>query len=302
MTIAAEGEGHDRQEHQHAQQRGELRRHAAPLEPFEHRHQRDGDDQRGGHRQEEFGAGAKRERQRDDQADAGHQVSEASSRTRLTATCSTACSSSAAAVAASFSLRRASMGRSLSGLPAFIQLFCGTGVATSGTTQEPRMPSLSDFPIARRWPAAHPDRLQLYSVPTPNGVKVSIMLEEIGLPYEPHRIAFGDDGTSSEPFLSLNPNGKIPAILDPDGPGGEPLGAVGIGRDPALPRRQDRPASARRSREALRNDPMAVLANVGGRADVRAGRLLQPASPAGSGRTSGRSADTSAKQAAARGP
>jgi GSH-dependent disulfide-bond oxidoreductase len=86
------------------------------------------------------------------------------------------------------------------------------------------MPSLADFPIARRWPAAHPDRLQLYSVPTPNGVKVSIMLEETGLPYEPHRIAFGDDGTSSEPFLSLNPNGKIPAIIDPDGPGGDAFG------------------------------------------------------------------------------
>jgi GSH-dependent disulfide-bond oxidoreductase len=85
------------------------------------------------------------------------------------------------------------------------------------------MRTLEDFPIARRWPAAHPDRLQLYSVPTPNGVKVSIMLEEIGLPYEPHRIPFGDDGTSSPDYLSLNPNGKIPAIIDPDGPGGEPL-------------------------------------------------------------------------------
>ena len=84
--------------------------------------------------------------------------------------------------------------------------------------------SLADkFPIARRWPAAHPDRLQLYSVPTPNGVKVSIMLEEIGLPYEAHRIAFGEDGTASPDFLSLNPNGKIPAIIDPDGPGGTPL-------------------------------------------------------------------------------
>lgn len=85
------------------------------------------------------------------------------------------------------------------------------------------MSALNDFPIARRWPAAHPDRLQLYSVPTPNGVKVSIMLEEIGLPYEAHRIAFGEDGTASKDFLSLNPNGKIPAIIDPDGPGGAPL-------------------------------------------------------------------------------
>jgi GSH-dependent disulfide-bond oxidoreductase len=85
------------------------------------------------------------------------------------------------------------------------------------------MQDLSEFPIARRWPPAHPDRLQLYSVPTPNGVKVSIMLEETGLPYEPHRIPFGEDGTRSPEFMALNPNGKIPAIIDPDGPGGRPL-------------------------------------------------------------------------------
>jgi len=85
------------------------------------------------------------------------------------------------------------------------------------------MPTLDDFPVTRRWPAAHPDRLQLYSIPTPNGVKVSIMLEEIGLPYEAHRIPFGNQGTTSPEFLSLNPNNKIPAIIDPDGPGGKPL-------------------------------------------------------------------------------
>jgi GST-like protein len=85
------------------------------------------------------------------------------------------------------------------------------------------MRTLGDFPITRRWPAAHPDRLQLYSVPTPNGVKVSIMLEEADLPYEAHRIAFGEDGTASADFLSLNPNGKIPAIIDPEGPGGAAL-------------------------------------------------------------------------------
>jgi GST-like protein len=85
------------------------------------------------------------------------------------------------------------------------------------------MSALDPFPIARRWPARHPDRLQLYSVPTPNGVKVSIMLEETGLPYEPHRIPFGEDGTASADFRSLNPNGKIPAIIDPEGPGGAPL-------------------------------------------------------------------------------
>jgi GSH-dependent disulfide-bond oxidoreductase len=85
------------------------------------------------------------------------------------------------------------------------------------------MPDLSAFPITRRWPAQHPDRLQLYSLPTPNGVKVSIMLEEIGLPYEVHLVDFNKDDQKTPEFLSLNPNGKIPAILDPDGPGGKPL-------------------------------------------------------------------------------
>ncbi len=85
------------------------------------------------------------------------------------------------------------------------------------------MADLSAFPITRRWPARHPDRLQLYSSPTPNGVKVSIMLEEIGLPYEPHYIDIMKNQSWEPEYLSLNPNGKIPAILDPDGPGGEPL-------------------------------------------------------------------------------
>lgn len=85
------------------------------------------------------------------------------------------------------------------------------------------MTDLSAFAVTQRWPAQHPDRLQLYSLPTPNGVKVSIMLEEIGLPYEPHLVDFGKDDQKTPEFLSLNPNGKIPAILDPDGPGGTPL-------------------------------------------------------------------------------
>ena len=85
------------------------------------------------------------------------------------------------------------------------------------------MPDLSDFPITARWPARHPERLQLYSLNTPNGVKVSIMLEETGLPYEPHLIDITADETWTPEFLSLNPNGKIPAIIDPDGPGGRPL-------------------------------------------------------------------------------
>ena len=86
------------------------------------------------------------------------------------------------------------------------------------------MPELSAFPITRRWPAKHPDRLQLYSLPTPNGVKVSIALEEIGLPYEPHAIDIGKNESWTPEFLSLNPNSKIPAIIDPSGPSGAPLG------------------------------------------------------------------------------
>ena len=85
------------------------------------------------------------------------------------------------------------------------------------------MSRLSEFTIARKWPAQYPERLQLYSLPTPNGVKVSIMLEEIGLPYEAHRVDFARNDQQSEEFRSLNPNGKIPAIIDPDGPGGAPL-------------------------------------------------------------------------------
>ncbi|RZS85875.1 glutathione binding-like protein [Pigmentiphaga kullae] len=85
------------------------------------------------------------------------------------------------------------------------------------------MTDLSAFPITRKWPAQHPDRIQLYSLPTPNGVKASIMLEETGLPYEPHRVAFDSQDQMSPEFLSLNPNNKIPAILDPHGPGGKPL-------------------------------------------------------------------------------
>lgn len=85
------------------------------------------------------------------------------------------------------------------------------------------MADLSAFPITRRWPAEHPDRIQLYSAPTPNGVKVSIMLEETGLPYEPHYVNIGENETWGTDFLSLNPNGKIPAIIDPDGPGDKPL-------------------------------------------------------------------------------
>jgi len=86
------------------------------------------------------------------------------------------------------------------------------------------MTELGSFAITGRWPATHPDRIQLYSVTTPNGVKVSTMLEETGLAYEGHFVSFADDDQMTPEFLSLNPNNKIPAILDPDGPGGQPLG------------------------------------------------------------------------------
>ncbi len=85
------------------------------------------------------------------------------------------------------------------------------------------MNDLSAFPITRKWPAQHPERIQLYSLPTPNGIKVSVMLEETGLPYEPHLVRFDTNDQMSPEFLSLNPNNKIPAILDPAGPGGKPL-------------------------------------------------------------------------------
>ncbi|HKX90776.1 MAG TPA: glutathione S-transferase N-terminal domain-containing protein [Sphingopyxis sp.] len=80
-----------------------------------------------------------------------------------------------------------------------------------------------DHPIFARWPAQYPDRLQLFSAPTPNGVKVGIMLEETGLPYEPHRVDIMANESHELAFLALNPNGKIPAIYDPQGPSGRPL-------------------------------------------------------------------------------
>src|SRR6201986_5563291 len=86
------------------------------------------------------------------------------------------------------------------------------------------MTSVTDFPVTAKWPPKHPDRIQLYSLPTPNGVKVSIALEELGLAYEPHLVSFDTNDQMSAEFLSLNPNNKIPAIIDPKGPGGKPLG------------------------------------------------------------------------------
>lgn len=85
------------------------------------------------------------------------------------------------------------------------------------------MSDLSNFPITKRWPAVNPDQIQLYSLATPNGIKVSIALEEMGLAYEPHLVSFGTNDQMTPEFLSLNPNNKIPAIIDPNGPDGKPL-------------------------------------------------------------------------------
>ena len=130
------------------------------------------------------------------------------------------------------------------------------------------MHDLSAFPVAKRWPPAHPDWLQLYSLPTPNGVKVSVMLEEIELPYEPHLVdsAKGDQRTPE--FLSLNPYGKIPAIIDPTGPDGKPLALFESG---AI---EDGKAPTDRSCPALRDAPMGVLSDGGDGPDVRPGRLF----------------------------
>ncbi len=86
------------------------------------------------------------------------------------------------------------------------------------------LPSLSDYPITGRWPPTDPHAIQLYSLTTPNGVKASIALEETGLPYDAHPVSFEADDQFTPEFLSLNPNNKIPAIIDPDGPGGKPIG------------------------------------------------------------------------------
>jgi len=84
--------------------------------------------------------------------------------------------------------------------------------------------TLAEFPITQKWPPQHPDRIQLYSLPTPNGIKVAVMLEETGLPYEPHLVRFETNDQLSAEFISLNPNNKIPALIDPQGPDGRPLG------------------------------------------------------------------------------
>ncbi len=100
------------------------------------------------------------------------------------------------------------------------------------------MNDLSVFPVTKRWPAQHPDRIQLYSLPTPSGVKVAVMLEEVELPYEPHLVSFENDDQNTPEFLSLSPNNKIPAIIDPDGPGGKPLPLFESGASSIWPKRR----------------------------------------------------------------
>lgn len=85
------------------------------------------------------------------------------------------------------------------------------------------MSFVSDHAINRRWPAQDPSILQLYSLATPNGVKVAIALEELGLSYEAHTVRFADNDQFTPEFLALSPNNKIPAIIDPNGPGDQPV-------------------------------------------------------------------------------
>ena len=136
------------------------------------------------------------------------------------------------------------------------------------------MADLGAFAITRKWPAHHPDRIQLYSMPTPNGVKVSIMLEETGLAYEPHRVEFEHDDQLSPEFRSLNPNNKIPAIIDPVGPGGVPLPLFESGAILIYLADKSGQLLPRGACRALPMPAVAVLP--GGRrgADVRPARLL----------------------------
>ena len=122
--------------------------------------------------------------------------------------------------------------------------------------------------------AAHPDRIQLYSLPTPNGVKVSIMLEETGLPYEPHLVSFDANDQLTPEFLSLNPNNKIPAIIDPRGTRWGAARTVRVGRDTPVPGGQSRRVPPQERSRTLPDDPVAHVPDERRRTDVRAGRVL----------------------------
>ncbi len=88
---------------------------------------------------------------------------------------------------------------------------------------------LTQFPITQRWVPTNPTVIQLYSMATPNGVKVSTMLEECGLAYEAHKVSILEGDQMTPEFLSLSPNNKIPAILDPNGPDSQPMGLFETG-------------------------------------------------------------------------
>ncbi len=136
------------------------------------------------------------------------------------------------------------------------------------------MTDLSAFPTAVKWPAHHPDRIQLYSFPTPNGVKISAVLEELGLRYEAHRVDIMANETWTPDFLSLNPNGKIPAIVDPDGPGRQPIALFESGAILLyLAEKTGRLLPADLG-SPIRNDPVVVLPDRRSRSDVRATRLF----------------------------
>ena len=136
------------------------------------------------------------------------------------------------------------------------------------------MTDLSAFPIASRWQAKHPDRIQLYSFPTPNGVKVSITLEELELPYEAHPVNILANETHTPEFLSLNPNGKIPAIIDPDGPDGKPIGLFESGAILVYLAEKTGRLMPQDPAAALRDDAVGVLPDGVGRPDVRPAWLL----------------------------
>ena len=136
------------------------------------------------------------------------------------------------------------------------------------------MADLSAFPITRRWPAAHPDRLQLYSLPTPNGVKVSIMLEEIGLPYEAHLVDFGKDDQKTAGIPVAQSERQDPGDSRSRRPRRQTARPVRIRRDPAIPRREDRTSCCRRTRRSAGRPSSGCISRWARRADVRAGRLL----------------------------
>jgi len=71
--------------------------------------------------------------------------------------------------------------------------------------------------------------IELYTWTTPNGRKVSIMLEELALPYRAHAVNIGQGDQFKPDYLKINPNGKIPSIVDPDGPGGKPYAMMESG-------------------------------------------------------------------------